>query len=57
MEWLICEGDSDLQVLSSVLTNVLAAEIYRANRLFHGTADFLDLANGVRALAGLPSLS
>lgn len=29
---------------------------YQANRLLFGTDDFLDLANGVRALAGLPPL-
>jgi hypothetical protein len=29
---------------------------YKANRLLYGTDDFLDLANGVRALAGLPPI-
>ncbi len=31
--------------------------VYSANRLLYGTDDFLDLANGVRALAGLPALT
>lgn len=30
--------------------------VYKANRALFGTDDFLDLANGVRALAGLPRL-
>jgi hypothetical protein len=31
-------------------------EVYAANRAVFGTDDFLDLANGVRALAGLSRL-
>jgi hypothetical protein len=32
-------------------------EVYAANRTIYGSDDFLDLANGVRALAGLPALA
>lgn len=31
--------------------------VYRANRSLYGTDDFLDLANGVRGLAGLPAIT
>ena len=31
-------------------------DAYKANRLLYGTDDFLDLANGVRALAKLPPI-
>jgi len=31
-------------------------DAYKANRLLYGTDDFLDLANGVRALAKLPQI-
>jgi hypothetical protein len=30
--------------------------VYQRNRSLYGTDDFLDLANGVRALAGLPPI-
>jgi hypothetical protein len=33
------------------------AEVYAGNRTVQGASDFLDLANGVRVWAGLPTLT
>jgi len=57
-EWLKRKYQSNLT--SSRLTEELVKAlpiVYQQNRSIHGTDDFLDLANGVRALAGLPPVT
>lgn len=55
--WLVTLGinlpyDSFVKELAAAMV-----EVYAGNRTVHGTDHFLQLANGVRALAGLPAVS
>jgi hypothetical protein len=55
LAWLRREHHSSLSYKRLVTELEQAVPIvYRSNRLVYRTDDFLDLANGVRALAGLP---
>ena len=56
-EWLQREHNATLprKLLIKELEKA-APSAYKANRLLYGTDDFLDLANGVRALAKLPPI-
>jgi hypothetical protein len=57
-EWLRRHGQVRMKEarLTEELSNALP-DVYRGNPSLHGADDFRDLANGVRALAGLPKLA
>ena len=58
LAWLQREFKSKLSYKYFVKELEAAVPVaYRANRSLYGTDDFLDLANGVRALAGLPPIA
>lgn len=57
-EWLRSQFNAQLRRRTFELELVkTVGTVYQHNRLLYGTDDFLDLANGVRALASMPPLS
>lgn len=57
-EWLRSKFNTQLRRRTFEMELVkTVAGVYQRNRLLYGTDDFLDVANGVRALANLPPIS
>lgn len=58
LEWLQREHKAGLskKLFIRELEKTISG-VYEANRLLYGTDDFLELANGVRALGGLPAIA